>query len=655
MRYRQLLLLLVGVSVMVGCQLSAPEANSPASEKNTAATVKLRLIETSDLHMHLLDYNYLADKPDATIGLVKAATLIHQARAGSDNNILIDNGDLLQGSAMGDYVQQHDPQLHQRHPAYTLMNALHYDVGNIGNHDFNYGLDFLKAAVAGADFPYINANVFTLDPQGKAAAPLFKPYVLLQRQVVDSAGQEHALTIGVIGFAPPQIMQWDRTRLQGKVVAKDMVTMAKHYVPQMKQQGADIIVAVPHSGLNVNAPAAMAENAVYELAAIDGIDAILFGHSHGEFPGGKPYDGLQQQEIDNKAGTILGKPAVMPGFWGNHIGIIDLTLEPASSWQVVASQAQLRSSKDVNTDQKLAHLIDTVHQQTRAWVNRPIAKLGTTLTSYFSRVHDDASLQLINDAQRWYGRKITQGTEFDGLPILAAASPFRSGFQGRDDFTNIAAGQLAFRNIADLYVFPNTVQVIKLNGDQVREWLEMSAGQFNQITTTNGQQPLFNPHYVSFNFDVIDGVNYRIDISQPARYHPDGSLADAKAHRIVDLTYQGHALTRQQTFLLVTNNYRASGGGHFPGLTPDMVVIKAPDMTRTALQQYLAYLQQKQGSVQVKADDNWQLIGLAKGSSVPFVSSNSQQAKQQARDAGNITFDDDLKDRLGFGRYSLKF
>lgn len=649
---RWLIIATAAVALLSACENTDHSPHTAAA----SATVNMRLIETSDVHMHLMNFNYLNDQADESIGLVKAASLIKQAQQQQPNNILVDNGDLLQGSAMGDYVFEHDRQLQHTHPAYVALNSLHYDVGNLGNHEFNYGLPFLKRAIAQADFPYVNANIFNVNAKGEATDNAFTPYVLLKRQVVDQKGQPHTLTIGVLGLVTPQIMQWDRDHLQGKVMTRDMVAMAHHYVPKMKAAGADIIVAVPHSGLELNPPKHRAENAVYDLAQVKGIDAIMFGHAHQLFPGGTLFADHQQQGINNKDGKILGVPAVMPGYWANHIGVIDLTLRQQNGqWQVANSHAELRNVKPASADAQLSKQLANPHQQTRTWVNKPVATLANAINSFFALVHDDASLRLINDAQRWYGKQLIQGTELAGIPVLAAASPFRTGFQGAQDFTDIRPGALSYRGIAGLYVFPNTAQVIKLNGKQLREWLEMSAGQFNQLSTTNSEQSLLNSQYPSFNFDVIDGVDYQIDVSQPARYNANGQLIAPDSHRIVGLEYQQRPVAEDQVFLLVTNNYRASGGGHFPGLTPDMVVIRAPDLTRNILQRYIEQQQQQHGALQVKPDNNWQLTGLPKGTQVPFVSSASEQAQQQAKQHDDITYDHDLADKLGYGRYSLMF
>lgn len=166
-----------------------------------AATVDLRVLETTDLHSNMMDFDYYKDTPTDKFGLVRTASLIQQARQQATNAVLVDNGDIIQGSPLGDYMAAKGLKPGDVHPVYKAMNTLDYVVGNIGNHEFNYGLDYLKNAIAGAKFPYINANVV----DAKTQKPLFTPYIIVDTPVKDRDGKAHTLRIGYIGFVPPQI------------------------------------------------------------------------------------------------------------------------------------------------------------------------------------------------------------------------------------------------------------------------------------------------------------------------------------------------------------------------------------------------------------------------------------------------------------------
>ena len=578
-----------------------------------AAEIRLRILETTDVHMTLLAYDYYQDKPSDDFGLAKTISLIKAARAQVPNSMLFDNGDLLQGNPLGDWVARVKPlQPGQIHPAYKVLNAIGVDAANIGNHEFNYGLPFLRQAIAGANFPYVSANVHLdagrNDPANDAHA--FTPYVILDRSFSDETGAKHAVKVGVIGFVPPQIMVWDKQSLEGKITVRDIQETARRLVPEMRAKGAQIVIAIPHSGFERGETPRFAENSVARLAEVPGIDAILFGHSHGEFPSAFF---AKYPKVDIAKGTINGVPAVMPGRWGDHLGVIDLKLDNASgAWKVADSRAEIRPITDrasrkplVAADPMVAELIAAEHAATLAYVRGDVASTRTPITSYFAQVTDDPSVQVIAQAQLAYARRAVQGTEYESLPLLSAASPFKAGGRmGWNYYTDIPAGRLSVRNVADLYVYPNTVKVVKITGAAVREWLEMSAGQFNRIDPQGApEQNLVSDSFKTYNFDSFEGVSYRIDVTQPARYSLDGKLVAPDAHRIQDLRYQGQPIALSTPFLVVTNNYRASGGGRFPGLDGKSIVIDSPDETREALVRYL----REAGTLDASADNNWRI------------------------------------------------
>ena len=578
-----------------------------------AQQLKLRILETTDLHMNLLGYDYYQDKAVEDFGLERTATLIKAARAEVRNHLLFDNGDLLQGSPLGDYVARVKPlQQSQMHPAFKVMNALRYDAANIGNHEFNFGLPFLQQALLGAAFPYVNANIVVDDGRGKPgeAKNVFTPYVILERSFVDEAGATHKLKVGVIGLVPPQVMMWDRQHLLGKVVAKDMPETARLLIPRLKAEGADLVVVIAHTGFERGETVFFAENVVARLAEIADVTAVLFGHSHGEFPG-RSFS--SHPKVNLAAGTINGVPATMPGFWGSHLGVIDLVLEKdGNRWKRAEGRAELRPIYDraarksvAAADPMVMELIRAEHEGALAYVRAEVARTTVPIHSYFAQVADDPSVQVVSNAQLAYAKKALAGTPHAGLPLLSAAAPFKTGGRGGSNYyTDIPAGPIAVRNVADLYIYPNTVKVVKLSGAQVREWLEFSAGAFNRIDPAGApEQNLINSSFPSFNFDTLDGLRYRIDVTQPARYERSGKLVAPEARRIVDLRHDGRPVDDAAFFAVVTNNYRASGGGNFPTLDGSQIVLDAPDENREALLQYL----QAARTLNPSADDNWRI------------------------------------------------
>lgn len=599
-----------------------------------AAEVKLRVLETTDVHVNLLSYDYYQDKATDQYGLARSITLIKAARAEVPNSLLFDNGDLLQGNPLGDLVAKVKPLKDgQVHPAYKVMNQLAYDAANIGNHDFNYGLDFLRRSISGANFPYISANVY-LDDKDKDSAQArhaFTPYLLLDRQLKDAQGNTHPIKVGVIGFVPPQIMQWDKANLEGRVVAHDMVEVARKYVPEMRAKGAQLVIALAHSGFEKGEIGRFAENAVSRLAQVPGIDAILFGHAHSEFPG-KVF--ANYPKVDIERGTINGVAAVMPGRWGDHLGIVDFKLDNSSgNWKVIDSRSSIRPVFDRVAKKSLAaadplveQAIGDEHAQTLVYLRDKIAFSSAPIYSYFAQVTDDSSVQIVSNAQIAYVKRAMQGTEYEKYPVLSAASPFKAGGrQGASNYTDIAAGPLAIKHVADLYVYPNTLKALLLTGAEVKEWLEMSAGQFNQIDPHgSAQQALINDAFPSFNFDTMDGVTYEFDVTQPAKYAVSGTLAVATANRVKNLRFQGQPIEPDAKFIVASNNYRAFGGGNFPGVTAAKVVLDAPEENRQVLIEYLTTTSALAPTRQVNpsADGNWRIQSVP-GVKLVFVSASA--------------------------------
>ena len=272
-----------------------------------AGQAHLRIMETTDLHVAVFPYDYYADAPNDTLGLARTAAIIDAIRAEAGNSILIDNGDVIQGNPMGDYIAYEKGLTDAPHPVIAAMNTLGYEVGTLGNHEFNYGLDFLDAALKGANFPLVSANLV----KGELAAdPLsdttyIKPYQIVEKELTDGSGAKHTIKLGFIGFLPPQIMTWDATHLTGKVNTRDIVETARAYVPKMREEGADLVIALSHSG--IAADIGIGENASLQLAGVDGIDVIVTGHQHLVFPNSKDFEGIEGADLT--AGTLAGKPA----------------------------------------------------------------------------------------------------------------------------------------------------------------------------------------------------------------------------------------------------------------------------------------------------------------------------------------------------------
>ncbi len=625
-----------------------------------AATVDLRIMETTDLHSNMMDFDYYKDSATEKFGLVRTASLINAARAEAVNSVLVDNGDVIQGSPMGDYAAAKGLKAGDIHPVYKAMNTLDYVVGNLGNHEFNYGLDFLHKAIAGAKFPYINANIIDV----KSKKPLFTPYLIKETTVKDNDGATHTLRIGYIGFVPPQIMTWDKANLDGKVTVNDITETARRYVPEMRKNGADVVVVIAHSGLSADPYQAMAENSVYYLSEVPGVDAIMFGHAHAVFPG-KDFADIKGVDLDK--GTLNGVPAVMPGMWGDHLGVVDLVLNNDSGkWQVTSSKAEARPIYDTAAkkslaaeDNKLVDILKADHDATREFVSKPIGKSSDNMYSFLSLVQDDPTVQVVNMAQKAYVEHYIQGDpDLAKLPVLSAAAPFKAGGRKNDpaSYVEVEKGQLTFRNAADLYLYPNTLVVVKASGKEVKEWLECSAGQFNQIDPTSTKpQSLINwDGFRTYNFDVIDGVTYQIDVSQPARYDGECQTVNPKAERVKDLKFNGKPIDPNATFLVATNNYRAYGG-KFAGTGDGHIAFASPDENRSVLASWISAESKRAGAIHPAADNNWRLAPIASKAAldIRFETSPSEKAAAFIKEKAQYPMKQVATDDIGFAVYQV--
>ena len=623
--------------VLFGLGLAACTSNPQRSAKPAAGTqAELALLETTDVHSNVLSYDYFKLAAERDIGFERAAELIRQARKEFPNTLTFDDGDTIQGTALADWQAQVAPlPCDQELAIYKAMDAVGYDAGTIGNHEFNYGLPFLSRATGtafdiagiaaehcrGPQFPLVLSNVFG----AKDGKPLYAPWRVLTRtlhaQAADGSTRDVTLRVGVLGFTPVGIMQWDRRNLDGKVTVMGVVEAAQRYLPEVRKAGADIVVALIHGGIDTRPYGPDTENAGWHLAAVPGIDAILLGHSHQIFPepGNPKARYAHLPEVDNDRGFIRGVPAVMGNYYGKNIGLIDLALVyDGGRWQVDATKthAEVRSVKSANgsfvaVDPAIEPLVEREHEGTIAYVKTPIGTSDFELSTYFVAAGDTSALQIVGAAERDYVEKYISANlpTLAGVPVLSAASPFKAGFGGPADYTDVKPGPVAINNAADLYLYPNTVTAVKTTGAGVKAWLEKSATWFNRIDPAKRErQDLINTKVPTYNFDVLQGgLTYAIDITQAA------------GARIGDLRFRGKPVADDQPFIVVTNNYRASGGGGFPGLDGSNIVVSAPDSNRDVL---IAYIRATRAITRDRfgSDRNWRFAKIKTAGPVTFTS-----------------------------------
>ena len=625
--------------------LAEDKANQPVEGQE----VDVRILATTDLHTNLVNYDYYQDKPVENVGLAKTAILIEEAKKENSNTILVDNGDTIQGTPLGTYKAIVNPVKEgEQHPMYTALQKLGFEVGTLGNHEFNYGLDYLKRVIETAGMPIVNANV--VDP--KTGAYIYDPYKIITKTFVDKTGHKTTVKIGVTGIVPPQILSWDKANLEGKVLVNDSVEAIKNIIPEMRKAGADITLVLSHSGIGDDKYEKGEENEGYQIASLPGVDAVVTGHSHAEFPSGNGTGFYEKYPgVDGINGKINGTPVTMAGKYGDHLGIIDLNLVYKNGkWSVVNSKGSIRKiyTKSKEADERIKEIAKESHEGTVKYVRQQVGTTSAPITSYFALVKDDPSVQIVNNAQIWYAKRELAGTPEGSLPILSAAAPFKAGTRGdATAYTDIPAGPIAIKNVADLYLYDNVTAILKITGAQLKEWLEMSAGQFNTIDPSKKEaQQLINSSYRTYNFDVIDGVTYEYDVTQSNKYDREGKLLHPDASRVRNLKYQGKDVRPEQEFIVVTNNYRANG--QFPGVRDASLNRLLGLENRQAIINYI--LEEK--NINPSADKNWRFTDSIKGLDIRFLTAD--KAKNLLGTDGDVQYLAS-SEQEGFGEYRLLY
>ncbi|MGC3938876.1 5'-nucleotidase C-terminal domain-containing protein [Roseobacter sp. EG26] len=540
---------------------------------------------TSDLHMQLIAYDYVNDRKTDGGSLAKMASLIRQAREEAAETgalcILLDNGDTFQGTPVSDFLAKH-PGTHP-HPMVDALNALRYDAVGLGNHDLDYGLDYLGRCLAQFQAPVLCANLKT------SALPMIMPHTIFQREVQTASGETISLRLGVVSAMPQLTASWNRHQLAGNADVEPAMPSLVRAVQEVRNQGADVVVALAHMGIATIDEGEDAQNEIVAIAGIPGIDAVVGGHTHLRFPG-PDHNGVQG--VDSETGLIGRVPTVMPGNSGSDLGVIDLRLhrpENALHPQVVSCTVQLRSvDGETPEDTEIAAVSEMAHDKTRAYLARPVAQLSNPMHSYFALARPSHVPALLAAAKRKAISEAIAGTELERLPLLAAvATPATGGFDGPENFVSLPAGELKRRHVAGLLPYANQVWAVKATGARLSGWLERSALLFNVLRPGDGDQMLVDPQVPGFRYDAIYGLTYEIDPTRAPRFDAAGKAISNEVGRVSDIRWQGKLVDPDQEFLVAVTNHRAGGGGVFRPFDDAEIVVKKAAPLDQALIDYL--------------------------------------------------------------------
>jgi 2',3'-cyclic-nucleotide 2'-phosphodiesterase (5'-nucleotidase family) len=541
--------------VKVGVALLATTlAASPVAAQATNST-DIVVAATTDVHGRILGWDYYANRADSVRGLSRAATIIDSVRAANPNRVvLVDAGDLLEGNPFAYVAARVHPQ--RVHPVIAAMNALHYDAAVIGNHEFNYGLPLLRKAIGQAHFPFLAANAVL--PTGKAA---FASWQIVRR------GQ---VRVGIVGATTPGSSLWDHDNLHGRLVLRDIVPAVKTAVRAVRQGGADIVVVALHSGLDepssydTVATHLPSENVAARVAhEVPGIDLIVYGHSHKEM-------------ADT---TVNGVLMMQPKNWATSVAVAHLELHragAAAKWTVSQKSSTLVRSVGHAESPAIVAAVSAAHAATVSYVETPIGHTAVAWRADSARVRDTPLLDFVLDVER-------RATHAD----LASTAAFSLD-------ASLDSGAITIAEVARLYPYDNTLKSVQITGKQLRDYLEFSARYFGRF---GSDEPAVNPRIPGYNFDLVSGASYTIDVSQPV-----GS-------RIIALTVHGKPVADGDTFTMAVNNYRQSGGGGYAMLRGAPVVYDG----QTEIRQLLIDAVKKQDRLDPSAYavPNWSLVPAA--------------------------------------------
>jgi len=548
MKIRKLPPLVYSLSILVFLLVIVLVAQSFVPER-----VQITILGTTDLHGNIEPVDYYTDKPDNR-GLAKVATLIKRLRKEQPNTLLIDSGDTIQGSPLESFHSRKNNT--RTDPMMLVMNSLNYDAMTVGNHEYNFGLKVLDKARGEAKFPWLSANTYDKGTQRTH----YKPYL-----VKEVAG----VKIGILGLTTPGIPYWDNPPNYAGLEFREPVAEARKWVATLRtQEKVDVVVIAMHMGLGedlrtgeVSPGQIPHENEAISIAQeVPGVDVIFMGHTHRDVP----------------SLYINGVLLTQANHWGRHLARADLYLQKSpTGWRVYAKSARTIPTDDrVEPDPEVVKLAEPYNRQTEEWLERVVGESAEELTAEDARFRDTAILDLIQKVQLEAGKA--------DVSMVASFNQ-----QAR-----IAKGPVTVRDIAELYVYENTLAVLEVTGQQLKDALEHSAKYYNGYERGKTPRELINDKIPAYNFDIAEGVTYDLDLSKPI------------GNRIQNLKFKGQPLSMTRKLRLATNNYRVNGGGGYTMYKNAPVVYRSSEEIRELMIDWL----ERNKTIPTKPNNNWRIV-----------------------------------------------
>jgi len=527
----------------------------PAAPPPATQTVTVTVLATTDTHGFLYPWDYFTRQP-APRGLAAAATLVAQVRRETPHTLLVDCGDTIQGSPLESVHQAavRAGETRSPDPMMLAMNRMGYDAMVVGNHDLNFGLENLAAARRAARFPWLSANT-------TGASPPFAPYV------VKTIGGVKVAVIGVTTAAIPQWEKPDNVRGLAWLAPEEGVRRA---LLELEREKPDVVLAAVHGGLDRDPatgerrPGEMpGENPAWLIAErFPQLAAVVYGHTH-------------RREEGRRVGPVL---LVQPRNWAMDVARVDLTLarENGGPWTLTGSSSRLLAVQpDTPADPEILEIARPYHEAAERYLDQPVAQSPADLSGARGRFEDSALVDAIHEVQMHYAR---------------AEVSFSALFNPR---VRVPRGEVTARELAALYVYDNELYAVEGNGRMVREALENSARYFRTCPEPScAHGPLVDQAVAGYNYDMAQGVEYEIDLTQP------------EGRRVRNLRYRGAPLRDDQPLRIALNNYRAAGSAGYSMFRDAKVVWRSGREIRDLMVEYFGAGRK----LPARPDGNWRLV-----------------------------------------------
>ncbi|WP_312372067.1 Ig-like domain-containing protein [Lachnoclostridium sp.] len=583
------------------------------TKKNEKDKLKFRFILTTDLHGTVSSVDYIGGTNFPNSGLSRAYQLIEKAReeVGKSNTITLDAGDVLFDASM-EYIMDQDSDVVQ--PIYQAMSLVGYDAITLGNHDFDYGKDYLLQQLAGSGL--MDKVVVSNLKDSKDNSYPFLQNMIITRDAVTESGKKVSINIGIIGETIPTLST-KTDDYTGIWKTEDIVENVRKESKLLKEQGADIVVALVHSGFGEEEPEAMATNAAYALTKIDEVDVVFCGHEHNAFPNPKAnlsYNSMSG--VDPVNGIVNGKVMVMAQNLGRSIGVADLTLEydqTADQFEIVSQKGSNRLVSDYKTTENKA-IVDCLSEwkeEMESYRSQEVATLkdGVTIQNFYSLLEDSSALQLQNDARIAYARRYIERFDktYANYPVIAAASNYSYGANSANDYVNIS-GKVKQSDLFTLQSYRQYTCIYTITGAQLREWMEWCAGMYNTLDPNDKEgSMLISDEWADQwqNYSVFDGIYYTIDPYVAPRYNVNGIKIN-NTKRITELTLNGKPVTDDMEFIIASNSLSSLANTNPLFKWAKTQMVRNLYRTQVLVTEFLQN-EMKAGAYEPVIDNNWKL------------------------------------------------